>query len=440
MSGAPDRDTIYRTGADADALLPNMGRYRWYVLFVLALAQSCHALDRSVIGLVLEPVKREFGLSDQQAGLLAGFSYGVAFAIAAIPFGMVVDRFNRRNLLSIVLSIWSGFTLICGLANSYVALLLARSAVGAAEAGGSPTGMSLMTDYFRPAERASAVGLWYASSGVGTLGAFMAGGFIAQHYGWRAAFIAAGAPGLIIALLVFLTVREPVRGGLDPVRAPIPEGETAPRLSLPARLLLIARTPGLPHCMIGLVLVAVASSAIIAWLTAFLMRIHHLQLATAGTVVAICIGLASSLGVALLGLFVDGLNRRRGFSAARSGLFAAGITAITAVLGAISFLAASTVVSIVFLILMGVFIAAYNGPANGLIITISDSRVRGLSVAVVQFWANLVGFGLGPLIVGTVTEGLGGGVMLRWGLVAILAFYLWGSLHFLLAARRLMKR
>lgn len=440
MPGAPDRGTLDGAAPDAAGRSPGRGRYRWYVLFVLALAQSCHALDRSVIGLVLEPVKREFGLNDQQAGLLAGLSYGVAFALAAIPFGMAVDRFNRRNMLSIVLGVWSGFTVICGLVNSYVALLLARSAVGAAEAGGSPTGMSLMTDYFRPGERASAVGLWYASGGVGTLGAFMAGGFIAQHYGWRAAFIAAGIPGLIIALLVFLTVREPVRGGLDPVRSPIAELEVAPRLGLFTRLALIARTPGLPHCMIGLVLVAVASSAIVAWLTPFLIRLHGLQLATAGTIVAICIGLASSLGVAGTGLVVDSLNRRFGFSAARSGLFSAGITTITAMCGLISFLASSTIVSVVFLILMGVFISAYNGPANGLVITISDSRVRGLSVAVVQFWANLVGFGLGPLIVGTVSLGLGGGVMLRWGMIAILGFYLWASVHFLLAARRLKQR
>ena len=105
----------------------------------------------------------------------------------AIPFGIAVDRFNRRNLLAVVLSLWSGLTVLCGFMNSYIGLLLARAAVGGAEAGGSPTGMSLLTDYFRPAQRASAVGYWYMSAGVGMLIAFMGGGIIAEHYGWRIA-------------------------------------------------------------------------------------------------------------------------------------------------------------------------------------------------------------------------------------------------------------
>ncbi len=420
--------------------LPFTRSYRGYVLAVLTIAQGCHALDRSLIGLVLEPVKNEFGLTDSQAGLLAGLSYGVAFALAAIPFGMAVDRFNRRNLLVFALSLWSGFTLICGLVNSYIGLLFARSAVGAAEAGGSPAGMALLTDYFRPGERASAVGIWYMSAGFGTLLAFMGGGFIAQHYGWRAVFIVGGIPGIILSVLLLLTVREPERGGLDHPKAKAAV-ELDPResLSFAARLRLVAGAPGQVHCMIGLILVAIASSGLIAWLTALLLRVHGMKLAYAGIVVAVCIGIASSFGGGLTGIVVDKLNKRHGFSAQRSAWFAAGMPILSTLFGLVAFLATSLPVALVFLVLLGFVIAAYNGPANGLVITISDRRVRGLSVSLVQFGANLVGFGLGPVVVGEVSEALGGGAQLRWGMIAVLSFYIWGALHFILAARALSR-
>jgi MFS family permease len=420
----------------------SLGRYRWYVLAVLTFAQACHALDRSLIGLVLEPVKHEFLLSDRQAGVLAGLSYGIAFAIAAIPFGMAVDRFNRRNLLVVALSLWSGCTLLCGLVNSYVALLFARSAVGAAEAGGSPTGMSLLTDYFRPGERASAVGLWYVSSGVGTLLAFMIGGYVAQHLGWRWVFILGGLPGIVMAVMLLLTVREPARGGMDPAIAAPPSPTTvagAETLGLGRRIGLVMRAPGLAHCIIGLILAAIASSGIIAWVTPLLLRAHHVQISTAGVIVALCIGLASSLGGGASGLLVDAINRRRGFAAHRSALFAAAMPTLSVIFGTIAFLSPSTTVSVVFLMLLGVVIAAYNGPANGLVVTVSDRRVRGLSVAIVQFGANLVGFGFGPVFIGEVSEALGGGLALRWGMVAVLGFYLWSALHFLLAAAALKR-
>lgn len=388
-----------------------------------------------MIGLVLEPVKREFGLTDGQAGLLAGLSYGGAFALAAIPFGMAVDRYNRRNLLAIALSLWSGFTIVCGLVNGYLALLIARSAVGAAEAGGSPAGMSLLTDHFRPAERASAVGYWYMSAGAGTLLAFLGGGFIAQHFGWRAVFIVAGIPGIAIALLLLATVREPVRGGMDPPAHASLRDAPSPRL--PARLRLIAGTPGLVHCMFALILIAVASSGIIAWLAALFIRSHGLALSQAGIIVAVALGLSSAVGGGLTGMYVDRINKRRGYSAARSAVVSAIIPLLSAAAAICSFTAPSPVLAIGFLFVLGFFVSAYNGPANGLIVTIADRRVRGLSISLVQFGANLVGFGLGPVIVGQISELLGGGLALRWGMVAVLAFYLWGALHFLLAARRL---
>src|SRR3546814_476496 len=220
------------------------------------------------------------------------------------------------------------------------------------------------------------------SAGVGTLIAYMAGGYIAQHYGWRWVFIAAGIPGILIAIVLLLTVREPVRGGMDDdakADSKTNEEGSEDQLGFIQRLKLVFSEPSLVHCIAGLILVAIASSGLIAWMAPLLIRVHGMELATTGIIVALCIGLASSLGTAGTGLKVDAINKRRGFSARRSALFAAAMPILSTLFGTVAFLASSTVVSVIFLLLLGFVIAAYNGPANGLVITISDKRVRGLS-------------------------------------------------------------
>ena len=154
---------------------------RWYVLGILTLAQTCHGIDRAVIGLVLKPLGAEFNLSGEQLGLLAGLGYGLPFAIAAIPFGYAVDKFNRKTLMTLALTAWSAATAVCGAAAGFWSLLAGRASVGVAEAGGSPTGMSLLSDYFGTDKRSTAIGIWYLSSGIGFALAFFIGGWIVEH-------------------------------------------------------------------------------------------------------------------------------------------------------------------------------------------------------------------------------------------------------------------
>lgn len=189
--------------------------YRWYVLALLTASQVCSYMDRTIIGLVIEPVRAEFGLSDGQMGFLSGLAFGIAFAVTALPFGWLVDRCNRAKLLALVVALWSLLTMLCGMAQSYLMLLASRMSVGAAEAGGSPTGVSIISDYFAPKERSSAIAIWYSSATLAVIVTFLFGGYVAQHYGWRATFLFAGIPGLVIALLIFFTLREPVRGARD---------------------------------------------------------------------------------------------------------------------------------------------------------------------------------------------------------------------------------
>jgi MFS family permease len=410
-------------------------RYRWWALAVLTLAQLCHSMDRTVISLVLEPIGKEFGLTDRALGLLAGLAYGIAFAAAAIPLGLAADRIERRKLLTCAIAIWSGCTALCGIANSFLTLVLARAAVGAAESGATPTSLSLLADYFPREERATAVGIWYMGAGFGTVIALLAGGYIVEYSGWRGAFFAAGLPGLALAAILFLTIVEPPRGHIDP-------GTPPPRpASFLSRLGVIASVPGLPHCMFAIILTATTLSGTVAWLVTFFIRVHGLGIAQSGLIVALCVGLLSSLGGGVAGAVVDRINRRRARFDGRIPAYAAA-AACTA---AFVFLLAAVLVGslpacIGFLTLGGLCLTGYNGPANGLFITLAPQGVRALAVAILQFWCNLVGWGVGPLIVGSVSEAVGPAEGVRWGIAAVLLFNLWSAGHFLLLARRIGPR
>ena len=405
-------------------------QYRWYALGVLTLAQLCHAMDRSIIALVLEPVGREFKLTDGQLGLLAGLAYGLAFAVAAIPLGLAADRYRRTRLIAAAVAVWSGFTAICGLATSYAMLVVSRSAVGAAEAGATPTGLSLLADYFPPAQRATAVSIFYMSAGLGAMAAFLGGGYIVQHYGWREAFFAAGAPGLAIALLILFTLKEPARTGVAATTADT-------RLDM-ARIKLIFAQPGLPHCMLAITLIAVAMSGLSSWLVSFFVRIHGLQISQAGMVVAFSFGLLGAVGGISSGFIVDRIGRRRARYDPRIPARSAALTCtLTAVLTGAALLAGSTTAAVVLILCAGLLSTAYNGPANSLFVTLAPAQARGLSVSILQFFCNLVGMGVGPLIVGQISQAAGAADGIRWGLLAMLGFLMWGVGHFLLVARRL---
>ncbi len=407
-------------------------RYRWYVLALLTAAQVCSYMDRTIIGIVIEPVRAEFGLSDGQMGFLSGLAFGLAFAVAAIPMGWLVDRCNRRKLLALIVALWSGLTMFCGLAQSYLMLLLSRMSVGAAEAGGSPTGVSILSDYFGPRERASAVAIWYSSSTLAVILTFLFGGFVAQQFGWRATFLFAGAPGLVVALLIFLTLREPVRGVLDH------SGGKAQRQPLGLRqgAAYVLRRRGLMHCMAGIILSAATVSAMSIWMVTFLTRFHGLDLARAGMVAGIGLGIFGSLGGIACGFIADRLNKgSAALAPGRSALLCATTALLAIVFGMVAVLAQSTLVAVGFMFVYALFKTAHNGPANALMLGLVGSHVRGFSVSTLQIGTNLVSWGMGPLVVGLLSDYIGGPQSLRWALAITLLINAWAVAHYLLAAR-----
>ncbi len=413
--------------------------YSWAVLGVLTAVQTSHGIDRAIIGLVLEPLGRDFELSDGQLGVLAGFAYGIFFALAAIPFGVAVDRFNRRNIMAAALTVWSAATAFCGLASGFWSLFVGRSMVGIAEAAGSPTGISILSDYFDKDRRATAIGIWYLSSGIGLAIAFIVGGAIVQTYGWRWAFMAAGIPGLVLMPVLLLAVREPVRGGLDE-KLPASGQPIAAEAGLRARIGELLSRPGLAHCILAIVLIATGIYGMSTWLTTFLIRVHGFEISDAGMLIAIAYGVLGSVGGLAAGWAVDMLNRRKGgFRPDRTALFGAIIPFASALTGLGTVYFQDVTLVIVSMLTCGFFSASYNGPIYSVIAHQAGPKLRGLAVSLVQLGANLIGVGAGAYLIGAISEAVGGTRGVAWGIGFAMIFVAWGGIHLLLATRSIKR-
>lgn len=403
-------------------------RASWYALLVLTFINSCHYLDRTVVSIVIEPIRKEFLLTDGQLGLLTGMAYGLTFALAGLPLGYLVDRVNRRNLLVGLVVVWSGFTALAGFAQSFVHLLLARMGVGAAEAGGSPTSMSIIADLFPPKLRSTAMGAFFLSMAIGGAISAFIGSYVAVHHGWRAAFFIAGIPGVLCALLFLTTVREPARGGMD---AAAKQPDVTPGVLETLRFVKGQRA--LVHLLFAMPLSVMAISAISAWLVAFFMRGHGLELKDASILAGINFGVFAALGSIAGGLLSDRLGRQ----SPRRRIAFAGIACLVGVpltLGAV--LVLNTSVAVAFWFALSVCAFATIPPAFGSLVSLVKPRMRGITLSLIQVVTNLIGYGVAPYLTGVLSDWYGGPQSLRYALLTVIGVTLvWAMAHFLLAAR-----
>ncbi len=410
--------------------------YRWIVLLVLTLAHSCHIMDRMVVSIVMEPVRHEFKLNDTQLGLISSLGFGLFYGAAVLPMGMLIDRSVRKNALAIILALWSAMTAACGLATSWTMLLVSRCVVGLAESGGSPAGLSLLSDYFPAPERSTAVGLWYLSSAIGSIVTFIGGGFVAAAYGWRMAFFLAGVPGMVMAVVVFLVVREPLRGASDVVQAKAPPAPKPAKLSFTQSMAEIGARPAAVHILLGVLLTAAAISSYSTWSISFLVRQHGLKLSQAGLTVGLTTGLLGAVGGAFFGWLADRSSRRDAEANPwRSGMIAAGTSLAATVLGIASLLTPATLPALVLVACYAFFFNSYNGPANGLLLIVVPAQVRGFTIALLQLGATLLGFGVAPFVVGRLSDMIGGANSLGWALSIMLLCHPLAAIQFALAAR-----
>ncbi len=416
-----------RTGQNPD-ISPG---YSNYVLGILFIVYVFNFIDRQVLSVFIGPIKEEFGASDTQMGLLAGFAFALLYTFAGIPIARLADRSNRRNIIAIGLAVWSAMTVACGLARSFLQLAVARVLVGIGEAAGSPPSHSLIADYFSMDRRATALAIYTTGAFVGSALAYLGGGYLREYFDWRTAFIVVGAPGLLLALLVRFTVREPLRG--------MSEQRTGEEQSttLGETLRYLARSRSWVLMMSGFSLVSITSYAILMWGYEYYGRVHELEPITIGNWMGVIVGVGGSVGTVLGGRLVDTLGKER----ASRGLRVSVLVTMTGFpLGIYALLAESAMHSLwslgPFYLLLNVYLAAmYSNNQN-----LARLEMRATAAAIMLFIVNIVGAGAGPLFVGALSDFFAaehGVNSIRYALVCSLLLGALGSAIILLSGRTL---
>ena len=410
--------------------VPPLARPRLTLVLLLAV-YAVNFMDRQIVAILSEPIKREFGLSDAQIGLMYGLSFAIVYSTVGIPIARWADRANRARIINMSLVLFGAMTLACGAAASYAQLLAARIGVGIGEGGTNPPSHSLIADLYPAASRGTAMGIFALGPSTGILLGFTFGGVVGQLWGWRTALISAGVASLALAAVTSRLLQDPLRASQHAGAA------QAPRASFAECLRSIFRTPSIRHAFIGITLASIAGYAAIGWLPAFLIRSHGLGTAAAGMTLAVLLGVLGGLGTFLGGFLADRLSARN--PAWRLRLVA--VAALTATpfwlatllaghpLAAIACLAVPTAT-------MGVFLA----PTYSAVQTLTEPSMRATAAALLLLAGSLVGLGLGPVLVGWLSDVLRpahGAESLRLALLIIVPLYLWSTTHYFVASRTL---
>ncbi len=408
-------------------------RYKWYVLGVLTSVYASSHVDRQIMGILLEPIKLELDASDTQMGFLIGLTFAIFYATLGMPIAMIADRKSRRNIIAIATTVWSVMTVLCGAAQTFLQLALARIGVGSGEAGSSPPSHSVIADLFEPASRGTAMGVFALGVNFGLLIAYLVGGWMSEHFGWRMTFVAVGLPGLAIAALVYFTTQEPRRGASE--EALRSGDEPAPPFSGVARHMW--RVKSVRHLVAGSSVAGFVGYGFVLWMPSFLMRSHGLSPTDVGLTLALMIGIVGGLGTFTAGKLVDVLARRD--VRWRCWLVAA------AKGGYVPFLALVFLVDDFRLFLLLYTIPAFFGgfylaPTFALVQSLVEVRMRALAASITLFVLNIIGLGFGPQLVGILSDFFAadyGQESLRMALLLLTFLNLWAALHYFLAARTL---
>jgi predicted MFS family arabinose efflux permease len=407
-----------------------LGRGAWRALFLIALICMINSLDRAVMVVVIEPIKHEFHLRDSQIGLLTGLAFGASYAVFAIPLGALADRVNRRNLLACLLALWSLATVACGLARNFVTLLAARMVVGAAESGGAPASNSMISDLFPPERRATAMAIYFMAPALGAASAFLVGGAVAQAYGWRAVLLLAGVPGLLLAAILVRVMRHPERGATEAAATP---GDG----SILGGLRQLFSNPTLVCSIFAYTLAAAITTGFSSWFPSLLIREHGLSLKHAAAAMALSSGLFAVLGVGVGGRIADAVAKGR---SGRLLLFSCLTLTLAMVCGVFAVTASSVPAAIAGLCGFGLFNMAHNGPMMAVLLNATPNRNRGVAVASLQVSTNFLGTGLGPWVVGLLSDRYAGPHALSHAVLTVLPAELVAVALCLIAWRALGRR
>ncbi|MGH8223218.1 MAG: spinster family MFS transporter [Woeseiaceae bacterium] len=405
---------------------------RRYVLGLLVVVYTFNFIDRQILAILLPAIKAEFGVDDWVLGFLAGSAFAVFYATLGVPIALLGDRWNRRNLIAIALAVWSGMTALSGASANITQLALARIGVGVGEAGCSPPAHSMISDYYPPAERSTAMGIYTAGISIGIMIAFVAGGWVVENIGWREAFFIVGLPGLLLALVVRFTLNEPQRG-LSEGR--IDAGDR-PGILTVARFL--SRRRSFLHMAVGSGLAALGGYAVISFFPTFLVRSHGMSPSEIGLYLGLIFGIAGGVGFAGGGWLADRIgshDRRRSL---------VGI-AVATMLGWLfiipAYLVSSPYLAIALLTVPTCFSNFYLATTIAQTQSLVGLRMRAVASAILFLILNLIGLGLGPQIAGILSDVYAvslGSESMRYALLTIaVVISPWSAAHYLIGGRHI---
>jgi len=405
--------------------------YARYVLGLLFVVYVFNFIDRQILAILLEPIKKDLGVTDSAMGFLTGIAFALFYTAAGIPIARLADSGSRRTVIAVGLAIWSAMTAASGLARTFAQLALARIGVGIGEAACTPPAHSLLADYFPPERRATALAVYGMGVHVGILFGFVIGGWVNEAYGWRAALYVVGLPGLLLSVLVGLTVREPVRGAADGFVTP---PEPVPFREAAAEVRGLA---SLRHMALGAGLHSFAGYALAAWGPAFMVRVHHMGTGEVGATLGLVTGLAGATGAITGGLLADRLGRRD----ARWTLWVPAIASTLEVPLLLAFLIVPSRTLSLVIAFPGILAGAmWLGPVFATSANLVRPALRAFTSSLMVFVINLIGLGLGPQAVGLLNDALGarfGAEAIRWSLCTVALANLWAAGHWVWAARTL---
>ena len=406
--------------------------YAHYVLVLLSLVYVVSFIDRQILAMLIEPIKSEFGVSDTAMGLLTGFAFVLFYTLAGIPIARWADRASRTFIIAGSLTLWSAMTAASGLARSFAELAVVRVLVGVGEAGGNPPAHSLIADYFPPHKRATALSVYACGVYLGSALAFLAGGWLVTRYDWRTAFYVVGLPGVVLAVLVALTVRELPRGSSEQRRAEVaqaPLGEVLRFLVRSRAFLLIA---------LGSSVQSLSGYGVITWGPTFLARVHELSMAEIGVRLGWIVGLAGCLGALVGGRLADRMGPRDASWYMRL----PAVQSVTALPFLVGFaLLPNAWHSLLCFIPFYALGAMYVGPLFSTVQGLVELRMRATAAAILIFLVNMVGLGLGPLMIGFLNDQVFGPVhgtqAIRYSMLVVGLLGGLASVFFWAASRRL---
>lgn len=424
------------------------------LVLTMGAAYTLSYLDRQVVNIVAEHIKHDLQLADWQLGAISGLAFALLYATLGIPVARIAERTNRSALISVALIVWSACTTVIGFAQNFWQLALARFGVGFGESGCTPPAMSLIADVTRPEQRSKALSIYNLGVPVGALLGMMLGGFLVDIVGWRAVFFIVGPPGILLAIVIFLFIKDPrskkktVNPLEDPAAALEPE-DHVPKMSEVAKSL--ASKQAFIWMTLGTCLTVFVGYSMHAFLAPFFLRVHAEGLAELATSMGLpgptsLVGLGLGIGLGLGGALGTLIGGHAGdfWKSKKVYAFTPGIGALLAApTYALTFVIPSAGWAMLFLIIPSVLSSMWYGPVYASIQGLSHPRSRATAIAIFLFLLNAIGLGLGPLSVGLVSDtlaaSLGAADGLRWAMIIVSGVSAISALCYWFAAKPLEK-